>query len=99
MNPIDRFNAPRVVMPVHYCKDDRRNEDWIRDCLYKLPDRFRRQAAIQYSHIFITAQEQEPISYKKQNKGIRAANLWLLRQVKRYESLQKAETSQPLKAS
>lgn len=85
-----------IQMPEYYC-DDKDSRDWIKLMLSKLPQNRRVQAANQYSLIYLDAQEKEPLKHKKINKGIYAANIWLLRQVRRYEAIVKAQTKLPPK--
>jgi len=58
-------------------KDNRENDRWLEDMFKKLPATERIPAMRQYSSIYRTEGEKEPVSYKKSNTASFCANTWL----------------------
>jgi hypothetical protein len=76
--------TPRFRLPS--CAD-RTDHPFIDECLAHIPPEWREYACQCYSQVYQSAFDQEPSEIKKVNAARRAANLWLLRQKNRAQSL------------
>lgn len=82
----------RTVMPTAYCRED---AAWIQARLSELPIGTRNKIATQYSDVYQAAYDEEPISFKQENAGRRAANKRLRLFADRYARASIGHTQPP----
>lgn len=61
----------KTVMPTVYCRED---GNWIQEQLSALPPSARAKIAAHYAEAYQAAFDSEPVSYKRENAGRKAAN-------------------------
>jgi hypothetical protein len=82
----------RTVMPSVYSQAD---ADWIQEQLGRLPPSARQKAVTRYAEVYQATYDDEPVSYRKENRARHEANVRLRNFVgKHYRPLQ-GYTEQP----
>ena len=79
-------------MPEHHSDDDAK---WIQEMLMRLPTSARNSAAAKYSEVYETAFNDEPVSFKQENKARHEANTRLRAYVAKYNSVVNCEVCEP----
>ncbi|WP_340618909.1 hypothetical protein [Xenorhabdus entomophaga] len=86
-------NFTKVTMPSHFYPDD---GTWIQEVLAKLRASTRAKITAQYSEVYQSAWDNEPVSYRKDNAARRAANIRLREFVTKYERAAQGYTAEPM---
>lgn len=81
-----------VLMPDCYFEQD---EKWIREMLLRLRPSVRPKISVKYSEVYQEHFDSEPVIYRKENSGRRAANARLRNFVKNYASYLDGNVSTP----
>ncbi|MBP2856158.1 hypothetical protein J8657_00920 [Dickeya oryzae] len=89
---MDAFNYVKPVMPVVYCRED---AAWIQEQLGKLPTGQRGKIAYAYAEAYRAAHDAEPVTYRQENAGRKAANERLRLYVERYSRAAQGFTAPP----
>ncbi|MBE0153501.1 hypothetical protein FOT80_29540 [Serratia fonticola] len=82
----------RTVMPTAFCRED---AAWIQARLSELPIGTRSKVANQYSDVYQEAFDAEPVTYRQENAGRRAANERLRLFADRYARASVGHTQPP----
>ncbi len=79
-------------MPTAYCRED---ASWIQEQLGTLPPGQRGKIALAYAEVYQEAFDAEPVSYRQENAGRRAANTRLRLFADRYARASVGHTQPP----
>ncbi len=81
-----------VQMPSNFLKDDER---WIREMLLQLDPSTRNKITAKYGEVYQSEWENEPVTYKKDNRARHEANTRLRVFVRKYAAYSKGHVSEP----